>query len=89
MLINNLCRYPSENADGVEGFEDALATFYENHASPIDPKPTAPLLIPDEQNGFGSYKREIIDSAGIDISSPDESAGLISVRAPRRGLIPE
>jgi len=82
--------YPSENAQGVEAFEDALTEYYATHASPIDPKPTSPLLIPDVANGEGTYRRDIIDSAGRFRSEDEESANPAAVlKAPRRGLIPE
>lgn len=90
-MFSHVNAYPSENAEGVTAFEDALAEFYEQNAAPVDPKPVAPLLIPDPENEEGAFKREIIDSAGDLVGrSADSSANpAMAVRAPRRGLIPE
>jgi len=88
-MFSHVNAYPSENAEGVDAFEAALDLFYEEHAAPNDPKPTSPVLIPDEANGFGAYKREIINSAGQVIKRSPETSANVAVRAPRRGLIPE
>lgn len=83
------CSYPSENAEGVEAFEDALAEFYAENAAPLDPKPVAPLLIPDPENGEGAYKRDMVDATGLKARSDEEESPAKAVRSPRRGLIPE
>jgi bilirubin oxidase len=88
-MFANLNAYPSENAEGVEGFENALAAFYAENGPVVDPKPVSPLLIPDAQNGEGAYKkRSIIDATGAERRDMTENPAM-ALRAPRRGLIPE